>query len=89
MDKQTVCLSILKHFPLPHGMMSPTMIASRYRTGHIFDSIWGSNLAAGIQIGLMRSIRGASQMLLEYGASSPDERARMEAGGKKNQCECE
>lgn len=51
----------LSAIPGPFAMMNPLAIASRYRTGGIFYSTTGSNIAAGLQLGFLGSVRGLTQ----------------------------
>jgi hypothetical protein len=51
----------LSAIPGPFAMMNPLAIASRYRTGGIIYSTTGSNIAAGIQLGYLGSVRGLTQ----------------------------
>ncbi len=68
----------LSAIPGPFSTMNPLAIASRYRTGNIFSSVAGSNVATGVQLGLLGSIRGLTQSGIGVLSNSPSQQA----------CEC-
>jgi len=51
----------LSAIPGPFSTMDPLVIASAYRTGNVFSSVAGSTTAAGVQLGVLGSIRGLTQ----------------------------
>lgn len=61
----------LSAIPGPFSVMNPLAIASRYRTGGVFYSNAGSNIAAGIQLGVLGTFRGAVQMGIGIAVNPP------------------
>jgi len=54
----------LSAIPGPFSTMNPLAIASRYRTGNFVEGVAASNVAAGLQLGTLGTLRGLSQTLV-------------------------